>query len=62
VTRLLAPSLSASTHITLGGQSIAVPTSDGKLLGKPVHETVRETHGVYSFDLPKASAALLKVG
>ena len=60
--RLTAPSLTARTGITLGGQSIATPTYDGALQGSPVESAIRPKRGVYSFTLPRASAALLTIG
>lgn len=60
--RILAPGIQATSGVTFAGQAIATPTSDGKLEGAPQTEVVRPQRGVYSFSLPKASAAVLTIG
>lgn len=60
--RLTAPSLTSNTGIALGGQFIARPSNDGALEGTRVAGAVRPKRGVYSFTLPRASAALLTIG
>jgi hypothetical protein len=57
--RLLAPSATARTGVSLGGQSFAPHTATGKLLGHPHLATVAPTRGEYEVRLPPASAALL---
>ncbi|HEY2770885.1 MAG TPA: glycosyl hydrolase family 79 C-terminal domain-containing protein [Solirubrobacteraceae bacterium] len=59
LTRLQAPSLTATSGVTLGGQSFAVPTSTGELAGNRSTDTVKPSHGQYVIPLPAASAALL---
>jgi hypothetical protein len=55
--RLLAPSASATTGVTLGGQQFGT-TSTG-VLAPPVPQTVAATSGTYTVSLPASSAALL---
>jgi hypothetical protein len=57
--RLLAPGLTASHHVTLGGQSFGPQTSTGLLSGTGADTTVKPIAGAYSVTLPPASAALL---
>ncbi|HTX45652.1 MAG TPA: glycosyl hydrolase family 79 C-terminal domain-containing protein [Solirubrobacteraceae bacterium] len=58
--RLTAPSLAATGHVSLGGQSFAANTSTGQLTGTPSTTTVsRGKDGGYSVPLPAASAAIL---
>lgn len=59
--RLTAPSLDARTGVALGGLSIPDGTSDGRLAGTPVSETVTPSGHTYRFRMPAASAALLTV-
>jgi hypothetical protein len=59
VEQLLAPSASASTGVTLGGQSFASPTYTGLLAGTPTTPTISPAGGAYSVALPPASAAML---
>ena len=59
--RLTAPSLDAKTGVALGGLSIPDGTSDGRLTGTPVTETVTPSGHTYRFAMPAASAALLTV-
>jgi glycosyl hydrolase family 79 len=56
--RLQAPSASATTGVTLGGQTFANETRTGTLAA-PRTETVVNTLGTYTVTLPPASAALL---
>ncbi len=60
--RLLAPSASASTGVTLGGQSFATPTYTGLLTGAPLTTPIGASAGAYSVSLPAASAAMLTLG
>jgi hypothetical protein len=56
---LQAPSLGATTGVTLGGQSFAPSTTTGVIAGTPVSTPVAPVAGKYSFALPPASAAML---
>jgi Glycosyl hydrolase family 79 C-terminal beta domain len=58
LTRLSAPSVSASNGVTLAGQTFD-GTVDGLPLGPYTSEQVVPQNGSYSLDLPPASAALL---
>jgi Glycosyl hydrolase family 79 C-terminal beta domain len=58
VQRLLAPSPSAESGVTLGGQSL---DQDAQWTGTPVREPVRRVDGEYPVTLPAYSAALLSV-
>jgi hypothetical protein len=58
---LRAPAIGARYGITLGGQSFGAETRTGALAGAPVNETVKPSHGSYTFNLPAGSAALLTV-
>jgi hypothetical protein len=59
--RLTAPSLDAKTGLALGGLSVPDPTTDGRITGTPVTETVTPSGHTYRFAMPAASAALLTV-
>lgn len=50
-------SLTASTNVTLGGQTIS--SSTGKLTGRLVTTSVRATAGAYDVTVPAASAAIV---
>ena len=58
--RLTAPSVSATTGVTLGGQTFD-GTTDGKPVGAQVNTSVTPTNGIYAFSLPATSAALLTI-
>jgi hypothetical protein len=60
--RLSAPSISATSGVSFAGQAVASPTFDGKLQGTPRSQAVRPRRGVYTFTMPRASAALLTIG
>ena len=62
VEQLLAPSVHASSGVTIGGQSFASPTHTGLLTGTALAPTITPTAGTYSVRLPTASAALLTLG
>ncbi|MFL5896717.1 MAG: glycosyl hydrolase family 79 C-terminal domain-containing protein, partial [Thermoleophilaceae bacterium] len=62
LTRLSAPRASSTSGVSFGGQTIPNPTFDGLLQGSPVASSVRPARGVYSFAMPRASAALLTIG
>jgi hypothetical protein len=59
--RLTAPSLTATTGVALGGLAIPAGTTDGRIAGTPVTETVSPAGHTYRFAMPPASAALLTV-
>jgi hypothetical protein len=59
--RLSAPSLDATTGISLGGLSVPDGTTDGRLTGTAVHTTVVPRRRAYRFAMPAASAALLTI-
>ena len=56
--RLLAPSATATSGVTLGGQTFG-ETRTGQLAGRAVQATVRSAGSGYPVALPPASAALL---
>jgi len=60
--RLTAPSLTAKSGVALGGRSVPDGTTDGRLTGTPVSETVTPARHTYRFRMPAGSAALLTVG
>jgi len=47
--------------VALGGLSVPAGTTDGRLTGTPVSETVTPSGHTYRFRMPAASAALLTV-
>jgi len=57
-----APSLSATTGVSLGGQTFGAETTTGTLPGPPSITPVLPVSGGYSIALPPASAAMLTVG
>jgi hypothetical protein len=59
VQQLLAPSLTATTGITLDGQSFAPATTTGTLTGTPQTTTLPPISGRYQITLPAASATIL---
>ncbi len=59
---LAAPSLNASSGVTLGGQTFGPETSTGTLPGPPSTTPVLPDSGGYTIVLPPASAAMLTVG
>ena len=58
---LTAPSLSATSGVSLGGQTFGAETSTGTLPGSPATTPVTPLGGVYTVRLPAASAALLTI-
>jgi hypothetical protein len=56
---LVAPSLSATTGVTFGGQTFGNSTARGRLFGRPQAGTVNPFFGRYTVTLPAASALLL---
>jgi hypothetical protein len=61
LTRLRAPSLGASSGITIGGQSFGSQTSTGLLAGTATTETITPAGGTYTISLPATSAATLTI-
>lgn len=57
--RLSAPSLGATGHVTLGGQSFAPNTGTGLLTGQTATSAVTPSGGSYKVSVPRASAAIL---
>ena len=57
--RLRANSISATTGVTLGGQTFGTATSTGTLAGRSTIATVPGAAGAYVVRLPPASAAML---
>jgi len=58
---LTAPSLTARTGVTLGGQSFGTATTTGLLSGRPATSAVTPQQGDYAIRVPAASAAMLTV-
>jgi hypothetical protein len=58
VEQLRAPSIHATSGVTLGGQSFGAATTTG-LLGPPTPDSLRAVGGAYHVSLPPASATLL---
>ncbi|MGO9901103.1 MAG: glycosyl hydrolase family 79 C-terminal domain-containing protein [Solirubrobacteraceae bacterium] len=59
VEQLLASSLTATSEVTLGGQSIAPSSTTGTLTGPQQSATITPTSGRYPITLPAASATML---
>jgi hypothetical protein len=60
LSRLTAPSLGATGHVSLGGRSFATNTTTGLLAGSPKTSSVaRNARGAYPVTVPAASAAIL---
>jgi hypothetical protein len=59
--RLIAPSVSATQGVSLGGRSFGDATTTG-LLGAPPNDPVRARGGAFHVTVPPASAALLTFG
>jgi len=59
LTRLTAPSASAKSGVTLGGQSFAAQTETGLLAGRAENSSVAPYDGRYVVSLPATSAAML---
>ncbi|MGO9900987.1 MAG: glycosyl hydrolase family 79 C-terminal domain-containing protein [Solirubrobacteraceae bacterium] len=59
VEQLLAPSLTATTGVTLGGQTFAQNTTTGTLTGTRQTTTISPASGRYPITLPAASATML---
>ena len=56
VQRMLAPSVAATSGVTLAGQTLA---PDGTLTGRLKTETIVPRHGIYTIPVPAGSAALV---
>jgi Glycosyl hydrolase family 79 C-terminal beta domain len=61
VQRLVGPSITATSGITLAGQSYGVATTNGRLKGKVRNERVARRNGAFRVDVPPASAALVTI-
>jgi hypothetical protein len=61
VEQLRAPSVHATSGVTLGGQTFGAATSTGLLGGQPAGLTVSPAGGTYSVRVPAASATLLSL-
>jgi hypothetical protein len=61
VERLLAPSLRARTHVTLGGRSLSATSTAAGPSGPDETERVARSRGAYHVRIPGASAALLTI-
>jgi hypothetical protein len=59
LTLLRAPSLTARTGVTLGGQTFGASTQTGRLGGRPQVAELARAPGGYVVSIPPASAALL---
>jgi hypothetical protein len=60
--RLRARGISATTGVTLGGQTFGTATTTGMLAGHATLATVKPAGGAYVVQLPQASAAMLTIG
>jgi hypothetical protein len=56
-----APSITAKTGITIGGQGFGAQTSTGELAGTAQIPTLKQVRHAYRFKLPPASAALVTI-
>jgi Glycosyl hydrolase family 79 C-terminal beta domain len=61
VQRLLAPSIAATSGVTLGGQGYGLDTTDGGLRGRAVAERVVRKLGAFRVVVPPGSAALVRI-
>jgi hypothetical protein len=59
--RLRSKGLTATTGVTLGGQSFGDSTTTGALAGRSALDTLRPTGGGYVVRIPRASAAMLTI-
>ena len=59
--RLVGPSITATSGITLGGRGYGDATFDGKLRGKERSERVSRRGGAFRIDMPPAGAALVTI-
>jgi hypothetical protein len=59
---LSAPSVSATSGVSLGGQTFGAETTTGTLPGPLFTTPASPTAGTYSIALPAASAAMLTIG
>ncbi len=58
--RLIAPSVSSTSGVTLDGQTFGPETNTGTLAGTPTPQTVYPLAGSYAVTLPAGSAALIQ--
>lgn len=59
VEQLRAPSVSANSGVTLGGQTFGLTTASGVLAGPASHDTLPPSGGTYTVRVPAASATML---
>ncbi len=59
LSRLSAPSIATTRHVTIGGQSFGPSTTTGLLRGQPRQIAVVPVAGTYAVRLPPATAAML---
>ncbi|MHB1569403.1 MAG: glycosyl hydrolase family 79 C-terminal domain-containing protein [Solirubrobacteraceae bacterium] len=59
--RLLAPSLGATSGVTLAGHGFGAATTTGELPGSPATEVVEPDQGVYTVRVAAGSAAMLTI-
>src|SRR5439155_26637632 len=60
--RLKGKGVSATTGVTLGGQTFGAQTTTGTLAGRSAITSVAPSRGAYVVKLPRASAAMLTIG
>jgi hypothetical protein len=60
--RLRGRGISATTGVTLGGQTFGTATRTGALAGHSTVAALRPVNGAYAVKLPQASAAMLTIG
>jgi hypothetical protein len=61
VEQLRAPSISATSGVTLGGQTFGAETATGVLAGPAAHRTIAVSGGGYPVTVPPASATMLTI-
>ncbi len=59
--RLRGKGITATTGVTLGGQSFGRTTTTGTLAGRTAIATLEPVNGAYVLRLPQASAAMLTI-
>jgi hypothetical protein len=62
VEQLVAPSLAATSGVTLGGQSFGQVTPTGTLSGPPMATVLHPVFGLYAVSVPAATATMLTLG
>jgi hypothetical protein len=59
--RLRGKGITASTGVTLGGQTFGTSTATGSLSGRATNASVTPANGAYVVKVPRASAAMLTI-